>query len=281
LKRFAWILLLLVLAGAAAWLIYERQKHEVIELRVPGHLAPLYVKVAEKHGLPWQALAAVDEVEIGYRKVNQRTMERRARELKEALNGEKADPGRIRSALARIYSQEKASRMAAIMEAYEWEAAPLAEPYAFPFRKVDRKRVSYVDSWGNERTYGGKRKHEGTDLMTRKGTPVVAVTDGEVVRKGWDRLGGWRLLIRDGKHSQIHYYYAHLSRYADGLEEGDEVKKGQVVGYVGDSGYGPEGTTGQFPPHLHFGMYVSEGILPYPAEAVNPYPFLRVWDTGK
>ncbi len=50
-------------------------------------------------------------------------------------------------------------------------------------------------------------------------------------------------------------YYAHLERYEDGLQAGDVVAKGQVIGYLGDSGYGPEGTTGEFEPHLHFGIY--------------------------
>ncbi|WP_277423830.1 M23 family metallopeptidase [Staphylospora marina] len=277
-RRTAWILLLLGLAGAATWWVYEKQKHEVIELRVPGELAPLYVKVAREQGIPWEALAAMDEVEHRYRKTDQASIERQARRLKEALDGEKPNEDNIADAWEKMYSKAKAERMKHIMEAYMWQAASMADGSGFPFRAEDRKHVSYEDTWGASRTYGGKRQHEGTDIMAPKGTPVVSVSDGEVVRKGWNRLGGWRLMIRDEHHPQMHYYYAHLSKYADGVEEGEKVKRGQVIGYVGDTGYGPEGTTGKFPPHLHFGLYVSEGLLPYPWKPVNPYALLRVWE---
>lgn len=56
------------------------------------------------------------------------------------------------------------------------------------------------------------------------------------------------------------------------------MKKGQVIGYVGDSGYGPEGTTGQFAPHLHLGIYVRESTFSPKRETINPYLFLKVWE---
>ena len=59
------------------------------------------------------------------------------------------------------------------------------------------------------------------------------------------------------------------------------MKKGEVIGYVGDSGYGTEGTTGKFPPHLHFGIYVRENLLSWRREAINPYPLLKVWEAGQ
>lgn len=128
----------------------------------------------------------------------------------------------------------------------------------------------YADSWQQSRTFGGDRQHEGCDIMADQGTPVYAVCGGVVTKKGWLTLGGWRLGIQS--EDGIYYYYAHLSAYAQGLEEGDTVQKGQLLGYVGDTGYGPEGTSGQFAPHLHFGMYADSGQT-----AFNAYPYLKAW----
>ncbi|MBA4495668.1 M23 family metallopeptidase [Paenactinomyces guangxiensis] len=285
-RKFVLIFLLLILVGFAGWYFYDQnhiswEKHEIRSFEVPGKLAPLYVKTANQYQLSWVYLASIDEVKTKYEKVNQKTMDKHARLLKKLLNGKEDSPENVEKALLQIYPHPEVTQMMEIADSYAWEAAPLTEAYLFPFRKQDRKRVSYSDSWGAGRTYGGKRKHEGTDLMAPKGTPLISTTDGEVVRKGWDRLGGWRLLIRDTKHPQIYYYYAHLSRYANGIDEGDKVNKGQVIGYVGDSGYGPEGMTGKFTPHLHFGIYVSEGLFSVRREAINPYSFLKVWDAKK
>ena len=73
----------------------------------------------------------------------------------------------------------------------------------------------------------------------------------------------------------IYHYYAHLNGYADDLKLGDIVKPGDVLGSVGSSGYGPPGTSGKFPPHLHYGMYKDNG---YSEWAFDPYPYLRRWE---
>lgn len=134
--------------------------------------------------------------------------------------------------------------------------------------------VTYEDSWGGERSYGGERHHEGTDLMpstTERGYfPVVSVSDGVIEKKGWLNLGGYRLGVRAPQGA--YYYYAHLERYAEGIEEGKKVKAGDVIGYMGDSGYGEEGTTGKFDVHLHFGIYIT---VEKQEVSVNPYEVLR------
>lgn len=133
----------------------------------------------------------------------------------------------------------------------------------------------YVDSWMAERTFGGNRHHEGTDLMTSENKrciyPVVSMTDGVIEAIGWLRLGGYRIGIRSS--SGIYYYYAHMESYAEDLTEDCEVKAGQFLGFVGDTGYGVEGTTGQFAVHLHVGIYVPDtnGV----DTAVNAYPYLK------
>lgn len=140
-------------------------------------------------------------------------------------------------------------------------------------------KVDFVDSWMGERTYGGKRGHEGTDIMASVNTPglypVISMSDGIVTSKGWLEKGGWRLGI--SAPSGGYYYYAHLDSYAD-LEEGDTVRAGEVIGFMGNSGYGPEGTTGVFATHLHVGIY----IYPEGEEiSVNPYWVLRVLEEKK
>jgi murein DD-endopeptidase MepM/ murein hydrolase activator NlpD len=116
---------------------------------------------------------------------------------------------------------------------------------------------SHSDDFGNSRSYGYKRKHLGHDMMGYTGTPIVATEGGRVECIGWNQYGGWRLGIRsfDGKRS---YYYAHLrkdSPYADGIEAGSLVKAGQVIGYMGMTGYSVKSNVnGMSVPHLHFGM---------------------------
>lgn len=137
---------------------------------------------------------------------------------------------------------------------------------------ADENRITFGDSWMQERTYGGKRGHEGTDLMPRenkRGTyPVVSMTDGIVSQKGWLEKGGYRLgILAPGG---AYFYYAHLDSYAD-LEEGDPVKAGDFLGFMGDSGYGAEGTRGKFPVHLHVGIYLNRGEEEI---SINPYPVL-------
>ncbi len=132
---------------------------------------------------------------------------------------------------------------------------------------------SYRNSWGAGRSYGGTRSHEGTDIFAPAWTPVQSTTSGIVEIKGWNRYGGWRIGIRDVYN--VYHYYAHLGGYAKELKEGDIVQAGQVIGYVGSSGYGSEGTTGKFPPHLHYGMYKDTGKNEW---AFDPTPSLARWE---
>ena len=146
-------------------------------------------------------------------------------------------------------------------------------PVAEPSNRSDAA-VTFEDSWMFGRSYKGERGHEGTDIMAavneRGLYPVVSMTDGTVKNKGWLELGGWRLGIETERGA--YFYYAHLDSYAD-IEVGDEVKAGDFLGYMGDSGYSrEEGTIGNFPVHLHMGIY----LYPDGREvSVNPYGVLR------
>lgn len=124
---------------------------------------------------------------------------------------------------------------------------PIAKNYSF----------THYDDFGNSRSYGFKRTHLGNDLMGSIGTPIVAVESGIVEKLGWNQYGGWRIGIRS-LDKKRYYYYAHLRKnhpYADGLEEGMPVLAGEVIGYLGMTGYSVKENVNNINiPHLHFGM---------------------------
>ncbi len=113
------------------------------------------------------------------------------------------------------------------------------------------------DDFGASRDYGYRRTHLGHDLMGQVGTPVIAVESGYVEAIGWNQYGGWRLGIRsfDGKR---YYYYAHLRKnypYHKSLKEGSVVQAGDVIGYLGRTGYSTKENTNNIDEaHLHFGL---------------------------
>ena len=98
---------------------------------------------------------------------------------------------------------------------------------------------------------GGSRQHEAIDILSPRNTPIEAVDDGCVARLFDSKAGGITLYQFDPTLTYT-YYYAHLERYADELEEGDPVRRGQVIGYVGTSGNAPPNT-----PHLHFAIFIT------------------------
>ncbi len=116
---------------------------------------------------------------------------------------------------------------------------------------------SHCDDFGVSRSFGFKRKHLGNDLMGALGTPITAVEAGVVEVMGWNCYGGWRIGIRsfDGKR---YYYYAHLQKdtpFADGLQEGDMVQAGDLIGFMGRTGYSDKENVNNIETvHLHFGM---------------------------
>jgi murein DD-endopeptidase MepM/ murein hydrolase activator NlpD len=132
---------------------------------------------------------------------------------------------------------------------------------------------TYNNNWGDRRGFGGLRIHEGSDIFADYGTPVKSTTYGVIEMMGWNLYGGWRIGIRD--IFNIYHYYAHMSGYEDDIEIGQVVKPGDVLGSVGSTGYGPPGTSGKFPPHLHYGMYKDNGRSDF---SFDPYPYLQRWE---
>ena len=116
---------------------------------------------------------------------------------------------------------------------------------------------SHCSDFGVSRSFGFARKHLGNDLMGGLGTPIVAVEGGVVEAMGWNRYGGWRVGIRSFD-SKRYYYYAHLQKdhpFAPGLQEGDLVQAGDLIGFMGRTGYSDKENVNNIETvHLHFGM---------------------------
>ncbi|MCU4386389.1 M23 family metallopeptidase [Acinetobacter haemolyticus] len=129
-----------------------------------------------------------------------------------------------------------------------------------PVKGVSRSALS--DTWGAARSQG--RRHEGIDIMAARGTKVYSATDGLVADLRNNNLGGKVVWILGPSGSW--HYYAHLDRHKRGLNVGDYVRKGEHIGYVGNTG-----NARHTAPHLHYGIYLNgKG-----RGAVNPFPYLR------
>jgi murein DD-endopeptidase MepM/ murein hydrolase activator NlpD len=121
-----------------------------------------------------------------------------------------------------------------------------------------------------EQKRSGTRLHEAIDILAPRNTPVKAVEDGTIARLFLSKAGGITIYQFDPTETYS-YYYAHLERYADGLKEGDHVKKGQILGYVGTSGNAPKET-----PHLHFAVFrLTEARHWWEGTPIDPYDILK------
>ncbi|HEU4901585.1 MAG TPA: M23 family metallopeptidase [Flavisolibacter sp.] len=132
----------------------------------------------------------------------------------------------------------------------------LSRSLAFP---VAGRRSTIGGFWGDNRD-GGRRLHKGIDIYARKGTPVVAIADGRIVTRDNTPIGGKTLWLKSSQHPWT-AYYAHLDRQL--VKEGQYVRKGQVIGTVGNTG-----NARSRPPHLHFGISPGGGW-------VNPMPYVK------
>ena len=146
------------------------------------------------------------------------------------------------------------------LQAYQAGAQAYINGFVFPVAG----EVEFIDSWGYPRMTGtaSAHWHQGTDIFATYGTPLIASENGVLSGIGVGSLGGNKLWVKG--ESGTEYYYAHLAAFAPGIVNGQPVRAGEVVGYVGDTG-NARGTS----PHLHFEIHPG-GIGP-----VNPYPILK------
>lgn len=160
-----------------------------------------------------------------------------------------------------------------LLPAYGLKAfSPIAAGYSY----------NHSDDFGARRTFGYERKHLGHDMMGSLGTPIVAVEGGVVEALGWNRYGGWRVGIRSFD-SRRYYYYAHLQKdnpYAPGLEVGDIVQPGDLLGFMGCTGYSDEENVNNIEiVHLHFGIQLifDESQKDGPSEIwIDPYQITKL-----
>jgi murein DD-endopeptidase MepM/ murein hydrolase activator NlpD len=132
----------------------------------------------------------------------------------------------------------------------------------------DVPRSALVESFHEVRS--GHREHEAIDILAPRNTPVVAIDAGSIAKLFVSKAGG-NTIYQFDPSEQYAYYYAHLERYAEGLQEGDKVRRGQVIGYVGSSGNAPKDT-----PHLHFAIFrLTAAKHWWEGAPINPYDVLR------
>jgi len=121
-----------------------------------------------------------------------------------------------------------------------------------------------------DQTRGSARSHEAIDILAPRNTPVVAVEGGTIAKLFESKAGGTTVYQFDPATTYA-YYYAHLERYADGLAEGHQVQRGEVLGYVGTSGNAPKDT-----PHLHFAIFrLTDKKQWWQGTAIDPYAVLK------
>lgn len=145
------------------------------------------------------------------------------------------------------------------------ELAQLSAALVVPVAGVARS--SLRDTYAEAR---GERVHEALDILAPRGTPVLSATDGRVLRLFNSKPGGLMVYATDRSERFI-LLYGHLDGYAEGLQDGMPLVRGQVIGYVGTTGNAPADT-----PHLHFGILRGEPNVSWSVGVpVNPYPLLR------
>ena len=135
-----------------------------------------------------------------------------------------------------------------------------------PVRNAERAALR--DSFMERR--GSTHYHEAIDILTPRDTPIVAVEDGTIAKLFESKAGGTTVYQFDPSTRYV-YYYAHLERYAEGLQEGNHVQRGQVLGYAGTSGNAPKDT-----PHLHFAIFrLTEKKQWWQGSPIDPYEVLK------
>ncbi|MFL5538591.1 MAG: M23 family metallopeptidase [Longimicrobiaceae bacterium] len=135
-----------------------------------------------------------------------------------------------------------------------------------PVEGVSRSQLH--DTYNDARS--GGRVHDAIDIHAPRGTPVLATTDGTIIKLHHSGLGGITLYQLDDD-GRTRYYYAHLDRYAQGIGQGVRVQRGQVIGYVGDTGNAAPGDC-----HLHFAIAILNDVSRWwGGTNVNPYDVLR------
>jgi murein DD-endopeptidase MepM/ murein hydrolase activator NlpD len=224
-----------------------------------GFVTALAIHLTASHG----GLAAGSEIQVGYAEA---TVQASAAPPKPIVRG----PAKRKSAKTpKAPEQTRHSRSEAPLLAVPPGLQPklTAGGYVFPVYGPD---VSFGDSYGAFRGDVAGNWHHGDDIFAPLGAPLLACADGMVFSVGWNDVGGNRLWLRDSQGNE--FYYAHLSAFSPLAKNGQRVKAGDVVGFVGNTG-DANGT----PPHLHFEVHPFSLLFMGYDGAVDPTTYLTAW----
>jgi peptidoglycan LD-endopeptidase LytH len=179
------------------------------------------------------------------------------------LGSAPAENGKVEASGDVAVVQPQSGQPVAIAEGVEVGPAGLAIP-------VQGIKASQLTDTFTQARAGGARVHDAIDIMAAEGTPVIAATDGTVEKLFYSNGGGGNTIYVRSPDQRWTYYYAHLQGYQPGLAEGQQVKRGQLIGRVGHTGNAnPEG------PHLHFAINrMQPGEKWWQGAPINPYPLL-------
>lgn len=266
-KRFAIFLLVALLLAPRAAAAEEDYIHWVeFKVGYPALSEALAIDIAShetEQPLSWIDILALAAVRTGDSQVSVRAVKSAAKELL-GKNAPEKFLGKQYKYFA-YYQKAFGAALGGLVGSYaieipgkdgvlEWSAAyglkafsPIAAGYGY----------GHYPDFGQRRTFGFSRPHLGNDLMGALGTPIIAVEGGTVEALGWNKYGGWRIGIRSDDRLR-YYYYAHLQKdhpYADGLAEGQHVAAGEVIGFMGRTGYSTRENVNNIDAvHLHFGI---------------------------
>ncbi len=248
-----------VKAGDTLWSVATANRMSVNELMALNSLSSTSLRIGQQLTVPDQGNYVVKAGDTLYGIAT-----RAGVPLKALLNAnpQLTNPNAIRPGLRLTVPTAPAK--------FKTSSFPLAKGSYTPFAN------NYSDARNWTPDGGVARAHEGVDIFAPEGTPVYAAASGTILNVGWNAYGGYRLTVKVD-HSTA-FYYAHLSKYSQTFYKGGTIRQGQLIGYVGSTGYGPEGTKGMFLPHLHFGIY---DITTSSWTTQNPYPYLLWWELNR
>lgn len=263
-RLFSFVLVMMLLCSDAQAGDYI--KWVDFDVSLPAMEKALSIDIASRDSeqpISWIDLLALAAVHCGGRNVSAKAVEQAKRELlsEESLQDQLGN----RYKYYTYYCEAYAAALDGLVGCYAictkdengnevWKTSyglkafsPIAAGYGY----------SHYDDFGASRSYGFQRKHLGHDMMGALGTPIVAVEGGTVEAAGWNQYGGWRVGIRSHDKKR-YYYYAHLQKdepFAPGIKEGVTVNAGDVIGFMGRTGYSStENVNNIETVHLHFGM---------------------------
>ncbi len=233
--------------------------------------------------LSWIDLLAFAATRTGGRSPSVKEIDNAAQELRSDSSAKELLKGQYK--YFAYYKEAYGAALGGLLGSYaiemdgEWVPAyglkafsPIAAGYGY----------NHYEDFGNRRSYGFARRHLGNDLMGSQGTPIIAVEGGTIEAMGWNQYGGWRIGIRS--HDSLrYYYYAHLQKdhpFAEGLEVGQQVCAGEVIGFMGRTGYSTKENVNNIDTvHLHFGIQLvfDESQKECDNEIwINPYHIVRL-----